>query len=54
MMKYPMLLSPIAKYRVWGGDRLPTLGAEAPVGEHWVLSVRDGDNNKIKNENDYE
>ena len=49
MMKYPMLLSPIAKYRVWGGDRLPTLGAEGPVGEHWVLSVRDGDNNKIKN-----
>lgn len=48
-MKYPIFLSPISKSRVWGGTRLPALGAELPIGEHWVLSVRDGDNNIIKN-----
>ena len=49
MMKYPIILSPIAKTRVWGGDRLSALGAEPPIGEHWVLSVREEDNNKIVN-----
>ena len=49
MMKYPIILSPIAKTRVWGGDRLSALGAEPPVGEHWVLSVREDDNNNIVN-----
>lgn len=49
MMKYPIILSPIAKTRVWGGDRLSALGAEPPIGEHWVLSVREDDNNKIVN-----
>ncbi len=49
MMKYPIILSPIAKTRVWGGERLSTLGAESPIGEHWVLSVREDDNNKIAN-----
>ncbi len=49
MMKYPILLSPIAKSRIWGGDRLSALGAEPPIGEHWTLSVRDGDNNIIAN-----
>jgi len=49
MMKYPIILSPIAKNRVWGGDRLSALGAEPPIGEHWVLSVREDDNNTISN-----
>ena len=49
MMKYPILLSPISKSRIWGGDRLSALGAEPPIGEHWTLSVRDGDNNIITN-----
>lgn len=48
-MKYPIILSPIAKNRVWGGDRLSALGAEPPIGEHWVLSVREDDNNTIVN-----
>jgi mannose-6-phosphate isomerase len=49
MMKYPIVLSPIAKSRVWGGDRLSALDAEPPIGEHWVLSVREGDNNTVTN-----
>lgn len=49
MMKYPILLKPIAKSRIWGGERLSALGAEPPIGEHWTLSVRDGDNNTVAN-----
>lgn len=49
MMKYPIILSPIAKTRVWGGDRLSAIGAEPPIGEHWVLSVREDDNNTVLN-----
>ena len=49
MMKYPILLTPIAKSRIWGGERLSALGAEPPIGEHWTLSVRDGDNNTVAN-----
>ena len=47
-MKYPIILSPIPKERVWGGDRLSGSGIH-PIGEHWVLSVRPGDNNTVKN-----
>ena len=49
MMKYPVLLTPIAKSRIWGGERLSALGAEPPIGEHWTLSVRSGDNNTVAN-----
>lgn len=49
MMKYPIILKPIAKTRIWGGERLPALGAEPPIGEHWTLSVRAGDNNIVAN-----
>ena len=49
MMKYPVFLKPIAKSRIWGGDRLSALGAEPTVGEHWVLSVRTDDNNIVAN-----
>lgn len=48
-MKYPIILSPIPKERVWGGNRLKKYAGEMPIGEHWVLSVRDGDNNTVKN-----
>lgn len=47
-MKYPIILSPIPKERVWGGDRLSGSG-KYPIGEHWVLSVRPDDNNTVKN-----
>ena len=49
MMKYPIILIPIAKSRIWGGERLSALGAEPPIGEHWTLSVRAGDNNIVAN-----
>lgn len=47
-MKYPLILSHIFKERVWGGDRLKK-NAEPPIGEDWVLSVRDDDNNRVLN-----
>lgn len=49
MMKYPVILIPIAKTRIWGGERLSALGAEPPIGEHWTLSLRTGDNNIVAN-----
>ena len=49
MMKYPIILNPIAKTRIWGGERLSALGAEPPIGEHWTLSLRTGDNNIVAN-----
>ena len=49
MMKYPIILNPIAKTRIWGGERLSALGAEPPIGEHWTLSLRAGDNNIVSN-----
>ena len=49
MMKYPIILNPIAKTRIWGGERLSALDAEPPIGEHWTLSLRAGDNNIVAN-----
>lgn len=49
MMKYPIILIPIAKSRIWGGERLSALGEELPIGEHWTLSVREGDNSIVAN-----
>lgn len=49
MMKYPIILIPIAKTRIWGGERLSALDAEPPIGEHWTLSLRAGDNNIVAN-----
>jgi mannose-6-phosphate isomerase len=46
-MNYPLILSHIYKERIWGGDRL--ISAEPPIGEDWVLSVRDGDNSIVTN-----
>lgn len=48
-MKYPILLSPILKERVWGGDRLKDEFHDSPIGESWVLSLRGGDNCRVKN-----
>ncbi len=45
-MKYPLILSHIYKERVWGGKRFPS---SAPIGEDWVLSVREGDQSIITN-----
>lgn len=46
MNKYPMLLTPVPKEIIWGGDRLKKeYGKTAPfdkIAESWELSVRDG------------
>lgn len=47
-MKYPLILSHIYKERVWGGSRLVP-DAAPPIGEDWVLSVREDDNSVITN-----
>ena len=47
-MKYPLILSHIYKERIWGGERLVT-NASSPIGEDWVLSVREDDNSLIVN-----
>jgi mannose-6-phosphate isomerase len=46
-MNYPLILSHIYKERIWGGERLAV--ADPPIGEDWVLSVRDGDNSTVMN-----
>ena len=46
-MNYPLILSHIYKERIWGGDRLAV--ADPPIGEDWVLSVRDDDNSIVMN-----
>lgn len=46
-MNYPLILSHIYKERIWGGNRLAV--ADPPIGEDWVLSVRDGDNSIVTN-----
>jgi mannose-6-phosphate isomerase len=45
--KYPLILEPIYKERVWGGDKL--LPGHVNIGESWVLSVRPDDDVVIKN-----
>lgn len=46
-MNYPLILSHIYKERIWGGSRLKK--CTPPIGEDWVLSVRDGDNSIVTN-----
>ncbi len=46
-MNYPLILSHIYKERVWGGSRLKK--NDPPIGEDWVLSVRDDDNSIVVN-----
>lgn len=46
-MNYPLILSHIYKERIWGGNRLAS--ADPPIGEDWVLSVRDDDNSIVMN-----
>ncbi|MBQ3085261.1 MAG: class I mannose-6-phosphate isomerase [Clostridia bacterium] len=52
MMRYPLLLRPIAKTALWGGNRLRTIAPDAPfdkISEIWALSVRADDNSVILN-----
>jgi len=46
-MNYPLILSHLYKERIWGGERF-TAG-EHPIGEDWVLSVREDDNSVVMN-----
>ena len=46
-MNYPLILSHIYKERIWGGNRLAS--ADPPIGEDWVLSVREDDNSIVTN-----
>ena len=47
-MNYPLILSHIYKERIWGGERLQK-NSSTPIGEDWVLSVRDDDNSAVTN-----
>lgn len=47
-MNYPLILSHIYKERIWGGERLQK-NSSTPIGEDWVLSVRDDDNSVVTN-----
>lgn len=48
-VKYPLFLSQIMKERVWGGNRLQDDDHDSPIGESWVLSVRQNENSYILN-----
>ncbi len=50
--KYPLLLAPIAKTALWGGQKLKRLAPDCPydkIGEIWALSVRSGNDSRILN-----
>lgn len=47
-MNYPLILSHIYKERIWGGSRLAP-DANPPIGEDWVLSLREGNNSIVTN-----
>lgn len=53
MKKYPMLLTPVSKEIIWGGNRLKSeYGKKAPfenIAESWELTVRDDGMNTIAN-----
>lgn len=47
---YPLQFQPILKERIWGGDKLSSLGKELPnpfIGESWEISMIDNDVNTI-------
>lgn len=48
-IKYPLFLSHILKWRIWGGSRLIDNDHDSPIGESWVLSVRAHENSCILN-----
>jgi len=53
MKLYPLKFNPIAKYRIWGGDKLNTelnknFNAEN-IGESWEISDVAGDETKTAN-----
>ncbi|MBQ6263772.1 MAG: class I mannose-6-phosphate isomerase [Clostridia bacterium] len=53
MKPYPVLLAPLMRPMPWGGDRLKKIAgtsrADGPVGEAWVMSVRNGAVSRILN-----
>lgn len=47
---YPLMFHPILKDRIWGGDKLKSLGKELPnnaIGESWEISMIDDDVNLV-------
>lgn len=49
-VSYPLQFQPILKERIWGGDKLKSLGKELPnhfIGESWEISMIDNDVNTI-------
>lgn len=49
-VSYPMTFQPILKERIWGGDKLKSLGKELPneaIGESWEISMIDDDVNLV-------
>lgn len=49
---YPMKFTPILKERVWGGDKLKTLGKDVStdnIGESWEISAVEGDVSTVSN-----
>lgn len=50
--EYPLLFKPILKDRIWGGDKLASLGKNIKshnTGESWELSMVDGDLSVVEN-----
>lgn len=49
---YPLHFQPILKERIWGGNKLQSLGKELPgdnIGESWEISMIDNDVNSVTN-----
>lgn len=49
-VSYPLTFQPILKERIWGGDKLKSLGKELPndaIGESWEISMIDDDVNLV-------
>lgn len=49
---YPLHFQPILKERIWGGDKLKSLGKNIPndnIGESWEISMIDNDVNIVAN-----
>ena len=52
MQKSPFLFSPLLRYRIWGGNRIPLwkdCAVDVPVGESWEVCGLTGDSSVISN-----
>lgn len=52
MQKSPFLFSPLLRYRIWGGNRIPSwkgCAVDVPVGESWEVCGLTGDSSVISN-----